>query len=81
MAVKRILSEKMYIDWGGDQPEILVDSTTGEARKVHILTATLGVSSFVYAECFLDEKITSFMQGTINAISFYGGSTEIYRSE
>ena len=72
MAVERIPGEKMYIDWVGDQPELLVDPMTGEARKVHIFTTTLGVSSLVYAECFLDEKITSFMQGTINAISFYG---------
>lgn len=72
MAVERIPGEKMYIDWVSDRPELLVDPMTGEARKVHIFTTTLGVSSLVYAECFLDEKITSFMQGTINAISFYG---------
>lgn len=38
---------------------------------MHVFTTTLGVSSLVYAECFLDEKLPSFMQGTVNAITFY----------
>lgn len=71
MAVERIPGEKMYIDWVGAQPELLVDPHTGEIKKVHVFTTTLGVSSLVYAECFLDEKLPNFMQGTINAITFY----------
>ena len=71
MAVERIPGEKMYIDWVGDQPELLVDPHTGEVKKVHVFTTTLGVSSLVYAECFPDEKLPSFMQGTINAITYY----------
>lgn len=71
MAVERVPGEKMYIDWVGDQPKLLVDPYTGEIKKVHVFTTTLGVSSLVYAECFLDEKLPSFMQGTINAITFY----------
>lgn len=53
MPVERIPGEKMYIDWVGDQPELLLDTTTGELRKVHIFTTTLGFSSLVYAEIFL----------------------------
>ena len=33
MAVERIPGEKMYIDWVGDQPELLVDVVTGELRN------------------------------------------------
>ena len=72
MPVERIPGEKMYIDWVGDQPELLVNPHTGEIKKVHVFTTTLGVSSLVYAECFLDERLPSFMQGTVNAITFYG---------
>ena len=56
MPVERIPGEKMYIDWVGDQPELLLDTTTGELRKVHIFTTTLGFSSLVYAEIFPDEN-------------------------
>ena len=72
MPVERIPGEKMYIDWVGDQPELLLDTTTGELRKVHIFTTTLGFSSLVYAEIFLDEKLPHFIAGTVHALSYYG---------
>ena len=59
MPVERIPGERMYIDWIGDQPELLTDPETGEIKKVHVFTTTIGFSSKVYAEIFLDEKITS----------------------
>lgn len=73
MPVERIPGEKMFIDWIGDQPELVVDTCTGEIRKVHIFTTALGVSSMVFAEAFMDEKLPSFIQGTVDAIQFYGG--------
>ncbi|MGN8921442.1 hypothetical protein ACTNB0_10215 [Lachnospiraceae bacterium HCP28S3_F9] len=57
MAVNRIPGEKMYIDWIGDQPELLTDMETGEISKVHIFATTLGVSSLIYAEAFPNEKL------------------------
>ena len=52
MPVERIPGEKMFIDWVGDQPELLLNTATGELQKVHIFTTTLGFSSLVYAEIF-----------------------------
>ena len=72
MPVERIPGEKMYIDWVGDQPELLLDPSTGELRKVHIFTTTLGFSSLIYAEVFPDEKLPQFIAGTVHALSFYG---------
>ena len=73
MAVERVPGEKMYIDWVGDQPYLLTKPETGEMIKVHIFTTTLGLSSLIYAEAFLDEKLNSFITGTVNAIHSYGG--------
>ena len=78
MAVERIPGEKMYIDWIGDQPELLTDPETGEICKVHIFTTTLGVSSMIYAEAFLDEKLASFITGTVNAVKYYGGVAKYF---
>ena len=72
MPVERIPGERMYIDWVGDQPELLLDPATGEVKKVHVFTTTLGFSSCVYAEIFLNEKLTSFISGVVHALSFYG---------
>jgi len=32
MAVDGIHGEKVYIDWAGNQPELLIDSITGEIK-------------------------------------------------
>lgn len=73
MPVERIPGERMYIDWVGDQPSLLTDPETGEIQPVHIFAVTLGVSSLIYAEIFLNEKLPSFITGTVNALRFYGG--------
>lgn len=73
MAVERVPGEKMFIDWVGDQPELLTDPQTGEIQKVHLFVTTLGLSSLIYAEAFMDEKLPSFINGTVNALHFYGG--------
>ena len=72
MPVERIPGEKMYIDWVGDQPDLLTDPATGEIRKVHIFATTLGFSSCVYAEAFTNEKLASFIAGTTHALEYYG---------
>ena len=72
MPVERIPGEKLYIDWVGDQPELLVDPETGEISKVHVFTTTLGFSSLVYAEVFPDEKLPSFLTGVTHALQYYG---------
>lgn len=72
MAVERMPGEKVYIDWVGDQPYIIMDSQTGEMKKVHIFVTTVGVSNYMYAELFYDEKIPNFVTGTVHALEFYG---------
>ena len=62
MVVERIPGEKVYIDWIGDQPEILVNSQTGEIKKVHFFVTTVGVSNLMYAEAFEDEKLIPAME-------------------
>lgn len=72
MPVERIPGEKMYIDWVGNQPELLTDPTTGEIRKVHVFATTLGFSSCVYAEIFANEKLPNFISGVVHALEYYG---------
>lgn len=74
MVVERIPGERVYIDWVGDQPEILVDTATGEVKKVHFFVTTVGVSNLIYAEAFADEKLPSFITGTVHALEYYGAA-------
>lgn len=78
MAVNRKPGEKMYIDWVGDQPELLTDAETGEIKKVHIFATTLGVSNLIYAEAFPNEKLPCFIEGCSHAVSFYGAVAKYF---
>ena len=78
MAVNRKPGERMYIDWVGDQPELITDIETGEVRKVHIFATTLGVSSLIYAEAFPNEKLPCFIEGCAHAVSFYGAVAKFF---
>ena len=62
----------------GDKPRLLTDPETGEILPVHIFATTLGVSSLIYAEAFLDEKLLQFIEGTVHAVQFYGGVTKYF---
>ena len=78
MPVNRKPGEKMYIDWVGDQPELITDVEAGEIQKVHLFLTTLGVSSLMYAEAFPNEKLPCFIEGCTHAVSFYGGVTKYF---
>lgn len=71
MAVERIPGERVYIDWVGDQPAIIMDLKTGEMSKVHVFVTTVGVSNYLYAELFKNEKLPNFVAGTVHALNFY----------
>ncbi len=72
MAVNRIPGEKVYIDWVGDEPEIILNPETGEMKKAKVFITTVGVSSMIYAEVFPNEKLPNFVAGTVHAIEYYG---------
>ena len=71
MPVERIPGERVYIDWVGDKPELVVDPETGELFKIHVFVTTVGVSSCIYAEIFPDERIANFIAGTVHALDYY----------
>ncbi len=72
MPVERIPGERMYIDWMGTKPKLLVNMETGELVEVHIFVTTLGFSSCIYAEAFMNETLPNFITGVVNALGYYG---------
>ena len=71
MPVERIPGERVYVDWVGDKPELVVDPETGEAFKIHVFVTTVGVSNCIYAEIFPDERMANFTAGTVHALDYY----------
>ena len=72
LTVERIPGERVYIDWVGDKPKILLDPKTGQLKSIHTFVTTVGVSNYFYAEIFEDEKIPNFVKGSVHALDFYG---------
>ncbi len=68
--------EKLFVDYAGQRP-LVYNALTGEAKKVSIFVAALGVSQLIYAEATEDEKLPSWMKSHQNAFDFYGGVTEV----
>jgi len=70
------LGEKTFVDWAGSKVPI-VDPKTGEVTEASVFLATLGVSSYTYAEAFVNQKMPAWIAGHCNAFRHFGGTTEI----
>ena len=57
---------------------MLTDIETGEIKKVHIFAHAFGVSSLIYAEAFLNEKLPCYIEGCAHAVSFYVAVTKYF---
>ncbi len=77
MAVERRPGEKMYIDWAGDKATVVLRDL-GISVKIHLFVTTIGISSEIYAEGFVDEKIDKFISGVVNAVSSYDGVPSMF---
>lgn len=60
------------VDWSGPTMEY-VDTSTGEAVKVHLFVATLPYSQYSYVEPCLDMKMDSFIRAHVHMYQFFGG--------
>ncbi len=68
--------EKLFIDYAG--PKIpVVDGETGEIREAQLFVATLGASSYTYAEAQWGQDLQSFVNGHVRAFQFFGGVPEL----
>ena len=68
--------EKLFVDYAG-MTLPLTDRTTGEIRPVPIFTATLGASSYTYAEATLTQTIPDWIASHLRAFAFFGGVPEL----
>ena len=81
MAINRVPGEIMYIDWAGDTLDLVYTDVPGELQTAHFFTTTLGVSSYCFVMAFPNEQTPNFLQGTIEALNFYGGVPKILKPD
>ena len=81
MAINRVPGEIMYIDWAGDTLDLVYTDVPDELQTAHFFTTTLGVSSCCFIMAFPNEQTPNFLQGTIEALNFYGGVPKILKPD
>ena len=68
--------EKLFVDYAGDTVPI-IDPETGEVRQAQIFVATMGASSYTYAEAQPSQEMPHWIGGHARAHAFFGGVTQI----
>jgi len=68
--------EKAFLDYSGLRPTI-VDRKSGEVIEVELFVATLGASSFTFAEATRSQKRDEFIASTARAFEYFGGAPKI----
>ena len=68
--------ERMFVDWAGATIPIH-DRSTGEISTAPLFVATLGASSYTYAEVARNQQLDSWIQVNIHALEFYGGVPQL----
>jgi transposase len=68
--------EKLFVDYAG-QTLGITDPKTGEIHEAQIFVATLGASSYTFAEATLTQDLPSWIRSHVHAFEFFGGVTEI----
>jgi len=72
--------EKLFVDYAGDTVPI-IDPETGEVRQAQIFVATMGASSYTYAEAQPSQEMPHWIGGHARAHAFFGGVTQIIVSD
>jgi transposase len=63
--------EKLFVDYAGQTAEV-VDRETGEIRQAQIFVATLGASSYTYAEATWSQTLPDWIASHVRALAFFG---------
>jgi len=68
--------ERMFVDWAGATIPIH-NRSTGEISAAPLFVATLGASSYTYAEVARNQQLDSWIQVNMHALEFYGGVPQL----
>ena len=72
MRQNHIAGDKLFIDYAG-QTFPVVNQLTGEVQQMQIFIATLGASSYTYAEATRTQTLPDWIGSHIRAFEYIGG--------
>jgi transposase len=68
--------EKLFVDYSGLALGI-TDPATGEIRQAPVFVATLGASSYTFAEATQSQAVPDWIGSHVRAFAFFGGAPEL----
>lgn len=71
-----VAGEKLFVDYAGDQVEI-VDRQTGEIRRACIFVGVLGASNYTYAEATWTQGLADWIGSHVRMLDYLGGVPRI----
>jgi transposase len=77
MRQTHIAGDKVFVDFAGATIPVIVDRRTGATRAAQIFVATLGASSYTYAQATWTQTTVDWVGAQANAFSFFGGSPRL----
>ena len=72
MRQNHVAGEKVFVDYAGQTAEV-IDPKTGEVHAVQIFVATLGASSYSYAEASWTQSLPDWIGAHARAFAYFGG--------
>ncbi len=72
MRQTHVAGEKMFVDYAGATMEV-IDPKTGEVHGAQVFVATLGASSYTYAEATWTQGLPHWIGSHVRAFAFFGG--------
>ena len=71
--------EKMFVDWAGATIPVY-DRHSGQAWQAPLFVATLGASSYTFAECTRDQRMEAWLRMHVRAFEHFGGIFRLWRA-
>lgn len=68
--------EKLFVDYSGQTMEV-INPVSGEVMKAEIFVATLGASSYIYAEATPSQQLPNWLMSHVHTFRHLGGVPEI----
>ena len=72
MRQTHVAGERLFVDYAGTTLAV-IDGTTGEVIAVQLFVATLGASSYTYAEASWTQGLADWIGSHTRAFAFFGG--------
>jgi transposase len=64
--------DRLFVDYSGLRA-YYTDATTGDSVACELFVATLGASSYTYAEASRSQQVPDFLASHVRALAFFGG--------